>query len=109
MTKKVIKLNESQLHNLITESVKRILNEDSAFKFREGDKVIVHSKKGDFEGEISDFDYSVTTFEKQYDVETPDGHTTIGVPENAIELIERGTDEAFQKKRDYNKWIASMS
>ena len=42
INKKVIKINENQLTNIVKESIKRLLKEDTWFKFKEGDKVIIH-------------------------------------------------------------------
>lgn len=104
--KKTIKINESTIKQLVLESLKRVLNEEYGFKFREGDKVIVHSKKnGDFEGTIDNYDYSMTTYLPNYDIETSDGRTVIGVPESAIELISQGDDETYKKLLSRNKQI----
>ncbi len=104
--KKTIKINESTIKQLVLESLKRVLNEEYGFKFREGDKVIVHSKKnGDFEGTIDNYDYSMTTYLPTYDIETSDGKSVIGVPESAIELISQGDDETYKKLLARNKQI----
>lgn len=111
--KQTIKLTESNLRNLIRETVKTVLKENWELdqlnylrdkergeydgtnprggKFNIRDRVIVTKRNGEtFEGVISDCDINDTTFDVQYDVEykSNDGiRTMIGIPEEAIELI----------------------
>ena len=98
MKKKLIKLTESDLYNIIEGTVKSIIKESyeddeelnydmqqlqKAFqkqngtysatssdgKFKTGDKVIVHTKKnGDIEGLIEDFGTNIMTWEEDCDI-----------------------------------------
>jgi len=65
MKKQVMKINENQLTKIVKESIKRVLKEDTGFKFKEGDKVIIRSKKGNFEGTIEDYDYNPVSYAKE--------------------------------------------
>lgn len=130
--KRIIKLKESELRNIIYESVKGILNESreemspedkwaadeeadeemrydmgeftKAFqkangtyqatsmdgKFKTGDKVIVHTRKGDIQGVISDFNENFMTYEETADVDFKENgkiKTLISCPLNKIEKI----------------------
>lgn len=130
--KRIIKLKESELRNIIYESVKGILNESreemspedkwaadeeadeemrydmgeftKAFqkangtyqatsmdgKFKTGDKVIVHTRKGDIQGVISDFSENFMTYEETADVDFKENgkiKTLISCPLNKIEKI----------------------
>ena len=108
MNKKVIKINENQLTKIVKESIKRLLKEDTGFKFKEGDKVIIHSKKGNFEGTIEDYDYNPVSYAKEYDVLTSVGKIYIGVPEMVIELVSRSDDETYRNKENQNKFIRNI-
>ena len=111
--KKTIKLTESELKNIVTETVKSLLKESWELdqfnylrdkehgkydgtnphggKFNIKDRVLVTKRNGEtFEGVISDCDINDTTFGVQYDVDYETNgkiRTMIGVPEKAIELI----------------------
>lgn len=130
--KRIIKLKESELRNIIYESVKGILNESreemspedkwaadeeadeemrydmgeftKAFqkangtyqatsmdgKFKTGDKVIVHTRKGDIQGVISDFNENFMTYEETADVDFKENgkiKTLMCCPLNKIEKI----------------------
>ena len=113
--KQTIRLKESELKRMISESVKRVLSENEELdyemrelkkffqkqngkyhakssdgKFETGDKVIVHSKKGDIEGVIDDFGTHLMTWEETADVNyMKDGkeYTFLGVPLSKIEKI----------------------
>ena len=57
-------------------------------KFKTGDKVIIHSRRGDIEGVISDFDTNLMTSEETTDVDYDHNGRTmtmIGVPLKALE------------------------
>ena len=130
--KRIIKLKESELRNMIYESVKGILNESreemspedkwaadeeadeemrydmgeltKAFqkangtyqatsmdgKFKTGDKVVVHARKGDIQGVISDFSENFMTYEETADVDFEENgeiKTLMCCPLNKIEKI----------------------
>lgn len=56
--------------------------------FSVGDRVLVHARKGDFEGTIEDFDTHMMTWEDVMDVKRDsDGFTVMGVPFNKVEKI----------------------
>ena len=78
------------------------------FKFREGDRVIVHSRKGDFEGVVENYDYNIMTWKPEYDINYDGTRTMISVPESAIELIERASDEEYQRLLRRNKLFYMM-
>lgn len=87
MARKVIKLNEKQLHNLITESVKRILNEESGFKYRVGDKVALTMGGVDFKNcVIIDSYINQDKHRNEYIVGWSNGQRIKGVPEQAMKL-----------------------
>ena len=114
--KQTIRLNESELKQMIAESVKKFLkeNEELDYDMRElqkafqkqngtynatsedgtlqtGDKVIVHTRKmGDIEGVIEDFGTHLMTWEETADIKyMKDGRewTMMSVPLNRIEKI----------------------
>ena len=127
MKRKIIRLTEADLENIVKESAKRVLkesydNDDSyeddeelnwemkelekAFKkqngtyhakssdgsLETGDKVVVHTKKGDIEGVIDDFDINLMTYEETvevnyYDQEKKREMTMISVPLSRIEKL----------------------
>lgn len=106
--KKIIRLTEADLKNMVMQSVRRLLkesyedDEDYSFEdededeeisyemaqlqkafqkengmyhakssdgtFETGDKVVIHTKKGDIEGVIDDFDVNFMTYEETADV-----------------------------------------
>lgn len=89
MARKVIKLNETQLRNIINESVKRILNEEISFKFREGDKVTLTMGGVDFNDcRIVDCYTNQEKNRNEYTIMWPNGQKINGVPEEAIVLLE---------------------
>lgn len=114
--KQTIHLKESELRQMIAESVKKVLKEDEELDYdmrelqkafqkqngtyhatsedgslQTGDKVIVHTRKmGDIEGVIEDFGTHLMTWEETADVKyMKDGRewTMMSVPLNRIEKI----------------------
>ena len=127
MEKKIIRLTEADLKEMVMQSVRRLLkesyanDEDYSFEdadedisyemaqlqkgfqkengtyhakssdgtFETGDKVVIHTKKGDVEGVIDDFDINFMTYEETADVKYFDQTqnkemTMIGVPLSKI-------------------------
>lgn len=110
--KKQIKLTETQLRQVVKESICKILKENYDMEefiktmkksnntynvtssdklLQTGDNVIVHTKKGDIKGVIDDFDISFTTFEETADVKFIDENgkekLILGCPLSKIEKI----------------------
>lgn len=78
---------------------------EAPFKFREGDRVLVHGREGDFEGVVENYDYNMMSWKKEYSIEYNGGRTMMGVPESAIELIERAPDEEYRRRMAFNRAI----
>ncbi len=130
MKKKIIRLTEADLKEMVMQSVRRLLkesyanDEDYSFEdededisyemgqlqkafqkengtyhakssdgtFKTGDKVVIHTKKGDIEGVIDDFDVNFMTYEETADIKYFDQAknkemTMIGVPLSKISKI----------------------
>lgn len=132
MKKKIIRLTEADLKDMVMQSVRRLLKEsyanDEEYSFEDededeeisyemaqlqkafqkengtyhakssdgtfetGDKVVMHTKKGDIEGVIDDFDVNFMTYEETADVKYFDQTrnkemTMIGVPLSKISKI----------------------
>ena len=100
-------MENRKLRSIIKECVKKALNENEAgFNFKEGDKVVLHHpKRGDLNGIISDYDFSPTTFEPQYDIELEDGKTMICIPEKYIELVEPSSEDEYKGRMENNKFM----
>ena len=80
---------------------------EAPFKFRECDRVIVRNRDGEilFEGKIIDYDYNMMSWKKEYTVGEDNGQWHMGVPEKNIELIERASDEVYEKAMRSNAML----
>lgn len=82
--------------------------------FSTGDKVIVHTKKGDIEGIISDFDTNMMSWDETADVDyykdNGEKFTMLGVPLSRIEKVNENKDIMINKivQESVNKYLKKV-